>query len=417
MSARAVRMRVYAVAALAAFLPPLQFTINDLREEIVPTRNVYLAVTPGEFVGTLMLGGFRGVAVDVLWLRVQKLQQEGKFFEIIALTDMISRLQPHDRMVWEFNAWNRAYNISVKFPNSRKDRWEWVRSGLELNMEGIRRMPRCWKLYKHLAFMFFHKCADYRRETKRDFGEDNFTLARTYYAKALRLNPDAPLYIRRAIIHTYEKQGDFKKALQLYKEHLKKYPFDVIAKQNMEEFMREKEKYHYYTREAVAAYKRDEYEKVIEIYEDHIVGKPYLLPSDAIEAVLLSYMKTEHFDKGIRFIHRRMNYKIEEEDKERIYRLYERYVARYNDYYHDRLDSLLARERFPEVVELYEKNFREKRVDISLENGIIVIRALFALGRLDEAENVLIELSKWRADSEELRRLQDLLERKKKTKN
>ena len=186
--ARSERLKVYAIIGLFAFLPLLQFTINGMRQKIVPTRDIYLAVTPGEFVGTLLLGGFRGIAVDILWIRVQKLQREEKFFEIIPLSDMISKLQPHDRMIWEFISWNMSYNISVKFPNSREDRWKWVKSGIETNIKGIRRMPKNWKLYKNLAFMLSHKCGDYEEECKRDLGQNPYALARRYYIKTLNIN-------------------------------------------------------------------------------------------------------------------------------------------------------------------------------------------------------------------------------------
>lgn len=402
------RFRLYALAALCAFLPGLQLVINTMRERIVPTRNVYLAVTPGEFAGTLLLGGFRAVAVDVLWIRVDRLQREGDYFEIVALSDMIAKLQPHDRMVWEFISWNRAYNISAEYPNSREDRWKWVRSGIEKNLEGIRRLPGNWKLYKHLAFMLSHKCADYEEETLRDFGMDNDTMARIYYRKALRLNPDAPLYIRRAIIHTYEKQGRFERALELYRRHLKTYPHDPIAKVNMEQFLQEKQRYSQNMGDLKRAYRDKSYERVIEIYEDYIIGEPYPLTSDSIEMILFSYMNTHHFDSGIRFIHRRMNLKMDR--PKRIYALYEQYTDRYNRYYGRRIKELHEKGDHKEIYTMYKEKFKEKKVDISLNNGIMVAEAMISTEFFREAESIITELLKWNPEHEELKRLKSIVQ-------
>ena len=65
------------------------------------------------------------------WIRAQDLQLEEKFFEMVQLADWITKLQPHFKTVWIVQAWNMAYNISVKFSDAA-DRWRWVRHGIEL---------------------------------------------------------------------------------------------------------------------------------------------------------------------------------------------------------------------------------------------------------------------------------------------
>lgn len=384
-------IRIGMIACLVLILPGLQFAINTRREAIVPTKDVYLAITPGEFVGTMMLGGFRGIAVDLLWIRAQRLQQERRYFELVALGDLISRLQPHDRMIWEFTAWNRAYNVSIEF-NEREDRWKWVKSGLDLNLQGIERLPGNWKLYKHLAFMFNHKCKDYREETLRDYGEDNFTLARRYYQMAIRLEPDVPLHVYRAVIHTYEEQGDFETALRLYEEHLQKFPFDQTARQNRDSFMHEKEEYAYFIAEIMASFAAGDYAQVTEVYEDNIRGKPYLMPQHAVDAVLRAYMESGDFDRGIRFIHRVMNVRME--DKNAVYALYAAYCEKYNAHYAARLKELGQNGRFEEQIALYKQKYDEKKVDISLESGIMVLDALIKTGRTEDARSLLADLQR-----------------------
>ena len=80
---------------------------------------------------TVALGGFRGLIANALWIRANDLQEEDKYFEMVQLADWITKLQPHFTTVWVHQAWNMAYNISIKF-NDMNDRWLWVLRGIEL---------------------------------------------------------------------------------------------------------------------------------------------------------------------------------------------------------------------------------------------------------------------------------------------
>lgn len=106
---------------------------------------------------TVALGGFRGLIANALWIRANDLQQEGKYFEMVQLADWITKLEPGFTQVWTVQAWNMAYNISVKFTNPY-DRWRWVQRGIELlRDEGLRYNPREALMYRELAWFFQHK--------------------------------------------------------------------------------------------------------------------------------------------------------------------------------------------------------------------------------------------------------------------
>lgn len=106
---------------------------------------------------TVALGGFRGLIANMLWIRVADLQEQDKFFEMVQLSDWITKLQPYFATVWVHLAWNMSYNISVKF-NDPKDRWLWVKRGIELlRDEGLRYNPREPLIYRELAWHFQHK--------------------------------------------------------------------------------------------------------------------------------------------------------------------------------------------------------------------------------------------------------------------
>ncbi|MFH0880137.1 MAG: hypothetical protein V2A34_10535 [Lentisphaerota bacterium] len=106
---------------------------------------------------TVALGGFRGLLADMLWIRASTLQDEGKYFELVQLSDWITKLEPRFAVVWAYQAWNMSYNISVLFSDPA-DRWRWVRNGISLlRDEGLQYNPGDARLYKELGWMFQHK--------------------------------------------------------------------------------------------------------------------------------------------------------------------------------------------------------------------------------------------------------------------
>jgi len=106
---------------------------------------------------TVALGGFRGLISNYLWIRANDLQQNDKYFEAAQLSDWITDLEPHFAQVWAFQAWNMAWNISVKFKDF-SDRWRWVQQGIELLRDrGLRYNPDNVLLYQQLAWIFQSK--------------------------------------------------------------------------------------------------------------------------------------------------------------------------------------------------------------------------------------------------------------------
>jgi hypothetical protein len=136
----------------------LQKSLNRQRADLGLTRVTPLENAPPVLAfTTVALGGFRGLIANALWIRASDLQQEDKYFEQVQLADWITKLEPRFTQVWLVQAWNMAYNISVKFRDPY-DRWRWVLRGIELlRDEGLRYNPREALMYRELAWFFQHK--------------------------------------------------------------------------------------------------------------------------------------------------------------------------------------------------------------------------------------------------------------------
>jgi hypothetical protein len=141
----------------------LQQSLNRDRARLGLTRVQPLDNAPPVLAfTTVALGGFRGLISNALWMRATDLQDEDKFFEMAQLADWITKLEPHFVQVWLMQAWNMAYNISVKFkensPGQYPDRWRWVKAGIELlRDDGLRYNPNAVLIYRELAWFFQHK--------------------------------------------------------------------------------------------------------------------------------------------------------------------------------------------------------------------------------------------------------------------
>lgn len=149
------------VLGMALLLLLVSFTqgrLNVTRDRLGLTRLPPLENAPPMLAfTTVALGGFRGLIANMLWIRASDLQEQDKFFEMVQLADWITKLQPHFVSVWVNQAWNMSYNISVKF-NDPRDRWPWVRRGIELlRDEALQYNPNEPLIYRELAWHFQHK--------------------------------------------------------------------------------------------------------------------------------------------------------------------------------------------------------------------------------------------------------------------
>jgi hypothetical protein len=168
---------VVAAASVTAGGLLLPSILKEAEESTLRYTNNAVEGAP-DWVNTLgmSIGALRGLIVDYLWIKVNRMKDEGQFYEVMADADLITKLQPRFPHVWVFHAHNMSYNVSVA-TNTLEERWEWVNAGIRLLREkGLRANPNDMVLHKELSFFFAHKLDGHSDDAhmyyKRKFAEE-----------------------------------------------------------------------------------------------------------------------------------------------------------------------------------------------------------------------------------------------------
>lgn len=136
------------------------------RHKITQTERAEDSDPPEVSLGIAM-GAFRGLFVNILWMRANDMKEQGLFHEAIELANTITKLQPRFPRVWVFHAWNLAYNISVE-TQTPEERYQWVLAGVRLlRDEAIPANPNDLMLHKELAWILLHKIGGYTDDANR----------------------------------------------------------------------------------------------------------------------------------------------------------------------------------------------------------------------------------------------------------
>jgi hypothetical protein len=79
--------------------------------------------------------GLRGVAANVLWIYANHYKKVEDWDKLELTVQQIIRLQPNFLEVWDFQAHNLSYNVSVEFDDYRM-RYQWVKKGIDFLILG-----------------------------------------------------------------------------------------------------------------------------------------------------------------------------------------------------------------------------------------------------------------------------------------
>ena len=214
----------------------LQYRIDYLRRG--PDSN-HTNLDPLEVIPNVLLGSFRGVLVDLLWIRGIARHEEKKFYELLAINNMIAKLQPHFPAVWIFQAWNMCYNIAYEW-DSPENKWRWIKAGLDFAEKGAARNPTNGDLLFEIGYIYFHKFdsksfkyADYYRERlEEETGKNSYRQSLYWVKKSLNYNSllRKRIVIERTVCHILwhaslqaEKDGKQKEAYEYAAESIKEW--------------------------------------------------------------------------------------------------------------------------------------------------------------------------------------------------
>jgi hypothetical protein len=111
-----------------------------------------------ETISTACLGGLRGIIADMLWMRVIRMEEKGRTYEILALLDGILQMQPHFISVWAYQAQVLVFDHGSALENpSAQEAYRWVDRGIKVLEKGSDRNPASYKLHFVLAHVYMRK--------------------------------------------------------------------------------------------------------------------------------------------------------------------------------------------------------------------------------------------------------------------
>ena len=130
-------------------------------------------ISPASETMKLASLGLRGVAATLLWNKADDYRIQHEWDRLKASLNQIALLQPHYDKVWEHQAHNLAYNVSIEFDDYRQ-RYEMVREGTEYLTRGVRQNQKAPRLIWYTGWFYGQKLgmSDEKRQFRRLFSED-----------------------------------------------------------------------------------------------------------------------------------------------------------------------------------------------------------------------------------------------------
>ena len=207
---------------------PLQNAVNSRRPEVFdPNRrdpNGSLANIKGPTpVLIAALGGFRTVAADLLWLKVDQLWDGGAWYLIPSVLESVVQLDPHFLLGWQVYGWRLAYNLNAESV-LEVDRRYWLDQGIQVLQRAVAMNPESWDMTFELGWTYYDRAHDMPK-------------AAEYFYRASEL-PGSRSYAARMYYRPYEAMLDFKKLWPAMEYALSKHkdsaPHQLLVKGSIE---------------------------------------------------------------------------------------------------------------------------------------------------------------------------------------
>jgi hypothetical protein len=170
----------------------------------------------GAIIGAVM-GGFRGVAADMLWVKCDELFHTGQMHLFLPVAHTIVMLDPHFIEVWTVTGWHMAYNMF--YAAQEEGDWNkavgWFHAGVDWLIRGLEQNPNSTELAYNIGWTLYDRMDMYPEAIK-------------WLTKTLR-SEAPPFQTGRMIGHAYELSPDIERALEWYYRVLRMTPDDTVG--------------------------------------------------------------------------------------------------------------------------------------------------------------------------------------------
>lgn len=127
------------------------YQMSELRsKEPVPASSL------GDFLGTVVLSGFRPLAVGILWMKADDLLVERQYYRLLSIYELIAALDPHFESAWVFNSRNLAFRLSY-LETTDEAQWQWVRRGILFAQNGYEKNPHSDEICFAIAWIYYNR--------------------------------------------------------------------------------------------------------------------------------------------------------------------------------------------------------------------------------------------------------------------
>jgi hypothetical protein len=165
-------------------------TLAQLRSKYNLAQAELGEIDPASETMKLSTIGLRGVAANILWNWAAYYKKIEDWDKLEMTVNQIIRLQPNFVEVWDFQAHNLAYNVSVEFDDYRM-RYQWVKKGIEFLILGTHYNRDEPGLLRQIGWFVGQKIgrSDESVQFRRMFRDDK-DFHQTFRANGVEVAPD-----------------------------------------------------------------------------------------------------------------------------------------------------------------------------------------------------------------------------------
>jgi hypothetical protein len=147
--------------------------LSSLRDKHNLSQAKMSDIDPASETMKLASLGLRGVAVNMLWMQAMDHKKKENYDQLSSTLQALTKIQPNFVKVWEYQAHNLAYNVSMEF-DDYEYRYKWVKKGLAFLKQGIAYNKRDHRVPSKLGFFTGNKFgkSDEKTSFRRMFRKD-----------------------------------------------------------------------------------------------------------------------------------------------------------------------------------------------------------------------------------------------------